>query len=105
MRHKALRSTQRGKPKATQPNEYWGIDMTKFILGSSGWCYFIVVLDWYTKEIVGRLCSAMGSRAGSCIGGSLNLNWIKTTIYKPNEMDYLFEKNSIFRREKKSLGF
>jgi len=28
--------------------------MTKFILGSLGWCYLIVVLDWYTKEI---LCS------------------------------------------------
>ncbi|MBP8600991.1 MAG: transposase family protein [Candidatus Saccharicenans sp.] len=27
--------------------------MTKFILGSSGWCYLVVMLDWYTKEIVG----------------------------------------------------
>jgi len=53
VRHKALRSAQRGKPKATRPNQYWGIDMTKFILGSSGWCYLVVVLDWYTKEIVG----------------------------------------------------
>jgi len=53
VRHKAVRSFQRGKPKATRPNQYWGIDMTKFILGSSGWCYLIVVLDWYTKEIVG----------------------------------------------------
>ncbi len=48
-----MRSFQRGKPKATRPNQYWGIDMTKFILGSSGWCYLIVVLDWYTKELVG----------------------------------------------------
>ncbi|HRV06611.1 MAG TPA: IS3 family transposase, partial [Candidatus Saccharicenans sp.] len=39
VRHKALRSAQRGKPKATRPNQYWGIDMTKFLLGSSGWCY------------------------------------------------------------------
>ncbi len=53
VRHKALRSSQRGKPKATRPNQYWGIDMTKFLLGSSGWCYLIVVLDWYTKELVG----------------------------------------------------
>ena len=29
------------------------MDMTKFILGSLGWCYLIVVLDWYTKELVG----------------------------------------------------
>ncbi len=54
VRHKALRSSQSGKPKATRPNQYWGIDMTKFILGSSGWCYLMVVLDWHTKEI---LCS------------------------------------------------
>ncbi len=53
VRHKAVRSFQRGKPKATRPNQYWGMDMTKFILGSSGWCYLVVVLDWYTKETVG----------------------------------------------------
>jgi len=53
VRHKALRSPQRSKPKATRPNEYWGIDMTKFLLGPTGWCYLIVVLDWFTKEIVG----------------------------------------------------
>ena len=38
VRHKALRSSQRGKPKATRPNEYWGIDMTKFLLGSLSHC-------------------------------------------------------------------
>lgn len=53
VRHKAVRTSQRSKPKATRPNQYWGIDMTKFVLGSLGWCYLIVVLDWYTKEIVG----------------------------------------------------
>ena len=53
VRPKALRASKRGKPKATRPNQYWGIDMTKFLLGPLGWCYLIVVLDWYTKEIVG----------------------------------------------------
>jgi len=53
VRHKALRTSQRSKPKATRPNQYWGIDMTKFLLGPLGWCYLIVVLDWFTKEIVG----------------------------------------------------
>lgn len=52
-RHQALRTPQRSKPKATRPNEYWGIDMTKFLLGPLGWCYLVVVLDWFTKEIVG----------------------------------------------------
>lgn len=52
-RRKAMRKSQRAKPKATQPRQYWGIDMTKFLLGSLGWCYLIIVPDWFTKEIVG----------------------------------------------------
>lgn len=52
-RCKALRTPQRPKPRATRPNQFWGIDMTKFMLSGLGWCYLIVVLDWYTKKIVG----------------------------------------------------
>ena len=48
------------KPEATRPNEYGGMDMTKFILGSLGCCYLIVVLDWYTKKIVGWKLSLRG---------------------------------------------
>lgn len=43
----------RSKPKATHPNEFWGIDMTKVIIPSFGWLYLVIVLDWYTKKIVG----------------------------------------------------
>lgn len=52
-RYKALRTSQRPKPRATRPNQFWGIDMTKFMLPGFGWCYLIIVLDWYTKKIVG----------------------------------------------------
>ena len=52
-RYKALRTSQRAKPRATRPDQFWGIDMTKFMLSGLGWCYLIVVLDWYTKKIVG----------------------------------------------------
>ncbi len=52
-RHKTLRKSQRAKPKATRPRQYRGTDMTKFLLGSLGWCYPIIVVDWFTKEIVG----------------------------------------------------
>ena len=41
------------KPRAERPNEYRGIDMTKFMVESVGWVYLVVVLDWYTKKIVG----------------------------------------------------
>jgi putative transposase len=51
-RHAATR-TPRAKPKATQPRQFWGIDMTKFLIPPLGWAYLVVVLDWYTKKIVG----------------------------------------------------
>ena len=51
--HKAKWTPERGKPKADRPRQYWGIDMTKFLVSSIGWIYLVVVLDWYTKKIVG----------------------------------------------------
>ena len=41
------------KPKASTPNQFWGTDMTKVKIGFFGWVYLHVVLDWYTKEIIG----------------------------------------------------
>jgi len=52
-RHKAKRVAKRSKPKADRPRQYWGIDMTKFIIPSVGWVYLVIVLDWFTKKIVG----------------------------------------------------
>jgi len=49
----AKRAAYKPKPKATRPNQFWGIDMTKIKLKDFGWLYLHVVLDWYTKEIVG----------------------------------------------------
>lgn len=41
-------------PKGTGPlSIFWGIDMTKFLISSIGWIYLVIVLDWYTKKIVG----------------------------------------------------
>lgn len=51
--HKAKRTANRSKPRATEPNQYFGIDMTKFLVSSVGWVYLVIVLDWYTKKIVG----------------------------------------------------
>lgn len=44
------------KPKATKRNEVWGTDMTK-IKTSLGWLHIHIVLDWYTKKIVGYYMS------------------------------------------------
>ena len=52
-RLKARRTPGRDKPRATQPNQWWGIDMTK-VMTQAGCSYVVVVLDWYTKKIVGH---------------------------------------------------
>lgn len=51
--HKAKRGPLRNKPRANKPREIWGIDMTKFIVNGIGWVYLVIVLDWYTKKVVG----------------------------------------------------
>ena len=49
----AKRGPIRPKPKAIRPNQYWGTDMTKIKIGTFGWLYLVIVLDWCTKEIIG----------------------------------------------------
>ena len=53
-RLKAIRTSGRSKPRPTRPYEWWGIDMTKVMVEGFGWMYIVVVLDWYTKKIVGH---------------------------------------------------
>jgi len=49
----AKRVSDRPKPRAEKPKEFWGIDMTK-VMTESGWVYVVIVLEWYTKKIVGH---------------------------------------------------
>ena len=60
LRLKAKRTAGKSKPKPTKPKEWWGIDMTKVLVHGFGWIYPVVVLDWYTKAIVG---SHVGSQS------------------------------------------
>ena len=57
----AKRISGRPKPRPDRPNEWWGIDMTK-VMTERGWVYVVIVLDWYTKKIVGHYS---GTRAAS----------------------------------------
>jgi transposase InsO family protein len=50
---KASRTPQRSKPRPNRPNQWWGIDMTKVMVQGFGWVYVTIVLDWYTKKVVG----------------------------------------------------
>lgn len=51
---KATRAPSRSKPRPTAPQQWWGIDMTKVMVEPFGWMYVVLVLDWYTKKIVGH---------------------------------------------------
>ena len=53
MKLKACRTPLKAKPHANRPNHIWGIDMTKVMVRHWGWVYLHIVLDWYTKKIVG----------------------------------------------------
>jgi len=49
----AKRVSERPKPRPDRPKQWWGIDMTK-VMSNTGWVYVVIVLDWYTKKIVGH---------------------------------------------------
>ena len=49
----AKRVSERPKPRQDRPMEWWGIDMIK-VMTYSGWVYVVIVLDCYTKKIVGH---------------------------------------------------
>ncbi len=63
---KAKRLSGRQKPRPTCPDQWWGIDMTK-VMTESGWVYIVIVLDWYTKKVVGHYS---GVQAKTC-------HWLK----------------------------
>jgi putative transposase len=51
--YKAKRTSNHSKPKPSAANQWWGIDMTKFMVHGVGWVYLVIVIDWYTKKVVG----------------------------------------------------
>ena len=53
LKAKRRKAPYRSKPKPVKPNQIWGIDMTKILIQGEGWVYFQVILDWFTKKIVG----------------------------------------------------
>lgn len=53
-RLRAKRTPGRAKPRPDRPNQWWGIDMTKVMVEGVGWIYIVLVLDWYSKKIVGH---------------------------------------------------
>ena len=54
MKLKAVRRSDTKKPRPSSPNQWWGIDMTKVMIEGFGCLYVVIVIDWYTKKIVGH---------------------------------------------------
>jgi putative transposase len=52
-RYQAKRQSTSRKPRAESPGQFWGIDMTKFIIPGLGWAYLVIVLDWFSRKVVG----------------------------------------------------
>jgi putative transposase len=50
---RAKRTPTGRKPEPAKPNEWWGIEMTKVLVGDFGWLYSVMVLDCYTTTMVG----------------------------------------------------
>jgi len=62
-RLKASRTPTRSKPRPTAPHQWWGIDMTTVMVEPIGWVSLVVVLDWYTKKIVGHYAGLQAKTA------------------------------------------
>lgn len=59
-RYRAKRQPEGRKPRAQRPGQFWGIDMTKFIIPGLGWAYLVIVLDWFSRKVVGWQLSWRG---------------------------------------------
>jgi putative transposase len=53
LRLQAKRTPMGRKPRPSRPNQGWGIGMTKVPGAGVGGVSIVIVLDWYTKAVVG----------------------------------------------------
>lgn len=81
--------TTTSKPKTSEPNRYWGIDMTKIMIPECGWVYLHVIIDWGSKKLLSCNLSQR-SRADDWIDSlneAVNLQFpqgIKEAMRKPS---------------------
>lgn len=97
-RLKAIRSNQayRNKPRATQPNQYWGIDMTKVMIIKHGWQYLTIVKDWYSKKLIGYSLSSHSKTDDwlNAINRACNNQFPKGILSKEHELFLVSDNGS-----------
>jgi transposase InsO family protein len=106
LRLKARRDNRpyRSKPRADRANQFWGTDMTKVMLRSFGWLYLVVVLDWYTKKIVGYSISTKSRTEDwlDALNDACNKQFPAGITSKPEEL-YLISDNGSQPTSKKYM--
>lgn len=98
LRLKARRDNQnnRNKPKAMRVNQFWGIDMTKVMIPFWGWLYMMIVLDWFTKKIIGYSISTR-SKANDWLDAlnmACNQQFPEGITFKKNELFLVSDNGS-----------
>jgi putative transposase len=73
-RLKATRTASGSKPRPTTPHEWWGIEMTKVLVEGFGWVDIVLVLDWYTKKMVGYSAGSPGTARHGLAAPDLAVN-------------------------------
>lgn len=94
LRAKRDHQFNKSKPRASRPNQFWGIDMTKVMIPSFGWLYMVIVLDWYTKKIVGYSLSSHSMTGDwlDALNNACNNQFPGGVLSKPDNL-YLISDN------------
>ena len=106
---KAVRSNTTSKPKASEPNSWWGIDMTKVSINGFGPVYIVIVIDWFTKKVVGSYLKEQSKAKHWILALNEAINLQFPNGIKGNHL-YLMSDNGsqptskAFTEECKSLG-
>lgn len=106
LRLKAKRDNKpyKSKPRANRPNQFWGTDMTKIMLKCFGWIYLVIILDWFSKKIVGYSISSHSRSEDwlDALNNACNKQFPKGILSKPEEL-YLISDNGSQPTSKKYM--
>jgi putative transposase len=74
LRRQAQLTPMRSQPNPTRPDEWWGIARTKVLVQGVGWGYSVMVLEWYTKAIVGDHAGLCGTTPHGLLAFAMAVN-------------------------------
>ncbi len=104
LKAKRVKQANKNKPRANRPNQFWGIDMTKVMIASFGWLYLVIILDWFTKKIVGYSISSHSRTEDwlDALNNACNNQFPDGILSKPEDL-YLVSDNGSQPTSKKYM--